>query len=76
MFSASHLLRIQKHCETMLLTPASGQLSPTAFIMDLATTHDIRIINFTDEQLAAVQENILITDQKLEGVHYQGVDED
>ena len=50
---------------------------PTASIMDLATTHDIRIINFTDEQLAAVQEKYpYYLTMKLEGGTYQGVDED
>jgi TRAP transporter TAXI family solute receptor len=50
---------------------------PTASIMDLATTHDIRIINFTDEQLAAVQEKYpYYLTMKLDAGTYQGVDEE
>jgi TRAP transporter TAXI family solute receptor len=50
---------------------------PTASIMDLATTHDIRILNFTEEELAAVQSKYpYYLTMTLEGGTYQGVEED
>lgn len=50
---------------------------PTASIMDLSTTHKIRILNFNDQQLAAVQEKYpYYLTMKLEGGTYQGVEGD
>ncbi len=50
---------------------------PTSSIMDLATTHKIRILEFTEEQLATVTEKYpYYLSMVLEGGTYQGVNED
>lgn len=50
---------------------------PTSSIMDLATTHKIRILDFSEQQLADIQEQYpYYLSMTLEGGTYQGVDDD
>lgn len=50
---------------------------PTSSIMDLATTHKIRILNFDEQQLATVSEKYpYYLSMTLKGGTYQGLDDD
>ena len=50
---------------------------PTSSIMDLATTHKIRVLDFNEQQLTEIQEKYpYYLSMTLEGGTYQGVDND